>query len=79
MPNQGGLAAEHILRYFVSQYSNSQNLRGNFEGAIGLQPARWKTNFRQEAPLNPLLPTDWKDISELLTEQVLFVAMIFWG
>ena len=38
-----------------------------------------KTNFRHEVPLNPLLPTGWKDISELVTKQVLFVAMIFWG
>ena len=68
MPNQGSLAAEHILRYFVLQYSNFQNIWGNFEENL----MDGKTNFRQEVPLNPLLPIGWKDFSELVTKQVLF-------
>ena len=61
-------AAEHILRYFVLQYCNFQNIWGNFEENL----MDGKTNFRQEVPLNPLLPTGWKDFSELVTKQVLF-------
>ena len=73
-------AAEHILRYFVLQYSNFQNIWGNFEENL----MDGKTNFRQEVPLNPLLPIGWKDFSEpwlrrCFLETCYFVAMLFWG
>ena len=36
------------------------------------------TNFCQERPLNPLLPTGWKDIDELETKQVLKSYFQLW-